>query len=51
MTSDEELTRRLIGFGLSEKEEEELGRIRTGDPHVKVVFAILSSFKASEKLR
>ncbi len=32
MTSDEELTRRLIGFGLSEKEEEELGRIRTGDP-------------------
>jgi hypothetical protein len=33
MTSDKEFTRRLIGFvHAPKKEEEELGRIRTGDP-------------------
>jgi hypothetical protein len=35
-----------------QKREEELGRVRTGDLlPFNVVFAILSSFKASEKLR
>jgi hypothetical protein len=52
MTSDKEFTRRLIGFvHAPKKRRKSSAGFEPVTPHVKVVFAILSSFKASEKLR
>ena len=51
MTSNKEFTRRLIGFVHAPKRRRKSSAgFEPVSPHVKVVFAILSSFKASEKL-